>query len=261
LVGNVSIYPASLPHGAVKALGQMWLIANVATHPEYRGRGIARRLMEASIESIRMRSRSKPAVAVLQVEENNTAARRLYESLGFSTERIWNHWRRSSMARVPQLPADPNIHITHRRRSEWQAEYALAERVRPQSMGGVGWLRPTFSGLFRQTLRGRINNLLNLRSMEHLVIRSPDQNDVRAALWIENGLAASSIQLTLMTDPDYMGLYDSALISYAVRRFGLRSPLSIEHPSDEQVTSALLARYHFNIQRAFVNMRWEEKAH
>ncbi len=262
LVGNVSVYPASLPRGAARIFGSTWMIANVATHPDYRGRGIARRLMEASLDSIRkraalMRGGNPRAVAILQVEEKNTPARQLYETLGFRTERTWNHWKRSSMSRVMMPRQDSRIYISRRRRSEWRGEFELAQRIRPAERGGIGWLRPTFPGLFTASLWSLLSDLANLRSVEHLVIRSEDERAVLAALWIENALAASSIQLTLMVDPDYTGLYDDALISYAVRRFGASSPLTIEHPADETVTNALLARYHFHVQRTFVNMRWE----
>ena len=39
LVGNVSVYPASYP----KELGETWILANVAVHPDYQRRGIAAR--------------------------------------------------------------------------------------------------------------------------------------------------------------------------------------------------------------------------
>ena len=51
LVGNVSVYPADWP----SQLGRAWIIANVAVHPAYQRRGIARRLMQASLEMIQRR--------------------------------------------------------------------------------------------------------------------------------------------------------------------------------------------------------------
>ncbi len=257
LIGNVSIYPATLPPGGHQWYGtSAWLIANVATHPDYRGRGVARRLMQTSLDSIQARNRGKRPLALLQVEERNHAARSLYERFGFRSERIWTHWRRSSMTRTPSVPADPRFYITQRRRGEWHAEYALALRARPPERGGVNWLRPTFLGLFKPSLMRAINNFTNLRSVEHLVVRS-EHEQLRGALWIESAIAASSLQLTLLIDPDYAGVYDDALIAYAARRFGSRSALTIEHPADDEVTNVLLARYHFQKQRSFVNMRWD----
>ncbi len=68
-----------------------WLIANVAVHPSHRRRGIARRLMEATILHVHERG---GGLVVLDVRRENAPAYRLYESLGFAfreetTERRW----------------------------------------------------------------------------------------------------------------------------------------------------------------------------
>jgi ribosomal protein S18 acetylase RimI-like enzyme len=246
LVGNVSIYPANRHHEPA------WIIANVAVQPEFRGRGIARQLMLASMEAIR--SRKSPAAAILQVEENNVPARNLYDSLGFVTEGTWRQWRRSSSARIPPPLDNSQVYITKRRRGEWQAEYALAKRVRPY---GLGWQRPLHHGLFRRSIMTTFNDLINMRSVERLVVHSEDEQEIRAALWIERAFAASSTQLMLMVDPDYAGLYDEALINLAVRRFSGHTPLTLEHPTDDTVASTILDRYQFHVQRTLVHMRWD----
>lgn len=252
LAGNVSIYPASRHASG----GQVWTIANVAVHPDYRGRGIARQLMLASMEAIRSRrgARGSPAAAILQVEENNAPARRLYDSMGFVTEGIWRQWRRSSSARIPPPLDNAPVYITKRRRGEWQSEYALAQRIRPY---GLGWQRPLYKGLFRRSILSSLNDMINMRAVERLVIHSEDEREIRAGMWIERAIAASSIQLMLMVDPDYQGLYDEALINLATRRFSGHTPLTLEHPADDAVASAILERYHFHVQRTLVHMRWE----
>jgi ribosomal-protein-alanine N-acetyltransferase len=55
-------------------------INNVAVHPEFRRRGIARRLLEHVLEAADRRGAPR---ATLEVRESNDAARRLYEGLGF----------------------------------------------------------------------------------------------------------------------------------------------------------------------------------
>ena len=247
LVGNVSIYPADIP----ARLGKTWIIANVATHPDYRGRGIARQLMMASMETIRARGHR----AILQVDYMNELAQGLYERLGFVHERAWTHWRRSSALRVPP-PLATTYRINRRRDEEWRAEYALASQVRPAANGGVGWQRPLHEGLFRPSWLKALNNMLSFRSLERLVIRSQDERELSASLWVEGAFASSTTQLTLMVAPEYAGLYDEALLNSAVRRFGARSPLSIEHPADDDLIRPLLLRYGFHPQRTHVHMRW-----
>jgi len=249
IVGNVSVYPANWP----ASLGNAWIIANVAVHPDYRGQGIARRLMEACLNMIRERGGT---TAVLQVDRENSIARRLYQRLGMTTERTWTHWRRSPSGRIPPPAPNGNVHITRRRRGDWRAEYALAEIVRPAHQGGVGWMRPLHPGLFRTSLISLISDWMSLRSFERLAIYDEAERRIDASLWIESAFAASSVQLTLMVHPDYQGLYDEALINLAVRRYGARQPLTIEHPEDEMATGALLQQYGFRPVRTLVHMRW-----
>lgn len=55
-------------------------IVNVAVHPGFRRRGVARRLLAAVFEAARDRGMT---IATLEVRFHNTAAITLYESLGF----------------------------------------------------------------------------------------------------------------------------------------------------------------------------------
>lgn len=247
LVGNVSIYPADIP----ARLGKTWIIANVAVHPDYRGRGIARLLMEKALEVIHQR-RDK---AILQVDASNLIARGLYERLGFAHDGAWSQWRRSSTLRIPP-PSSADVYITRRRDEEWRAEYELAARVRPQTMGGVGWQRPLHEGLFRPSWLKTLNNALNFRSLERLIIRGEDQR-LRSSLWVEMAFGMSAAQLTLMTDPDYVGLDDEALMNLAIRRFAKRSPLTIEHPIEDEAARLLFIRGGFQLQRSLIHMRWD----
>jgi ribosomal protein S18 acetylase RimI-like enzyme len=247
LVGNVSIYPADTP----TRLGKTWIIANVATHPDYRGRGIARQLMQASMESIRERGHR----ALLQVDYTNQVAQGLYERLGFVYERAFTHWRRSSTLRAPPALTSP-LRIHRRRDDEWQAEYALAASVRPKERGGVGWQRPLHEGLFRPSWLKALNDTLNFRSQERLVIRTEDERKLCASLWVESAFATSSTQLTMLVDTEYAGLHDELLLNSAVRRFGTRNPLTLEHPADDDVLRTLLLRYGFHPQRTHIHMRW-----
>ncbi len=56
-------------------------ILNIATHPSYRRRGLARRIME---EIIATAAEKGTAFITLEVRESNRGAEKLYESLGFT---------------------------------------------------------------------------------------------------------------------------------------------------------------------------------
>ncbi len=248
LVGNVSTYPAA----GIGFDGKTWVIVNVATHPSYQRRGIAEHLMRASLEMIAQRGGEH---VLLQVDADNAVAQRLYERLGFVAERAWTTWRRGgAYTTPPPFEREPRLHITRRRPDEWAAEYRLAEQVRPDHLGGLGWLRPLHERHFRSSLWQGFRDWISFRRCERLIIRSADGSDILASMWVETSLNHST-HLTLMVQPDYEGSYDEALINTVVRRYG-SGALSLEHPSAAAATSAVLRRYQFVVRREVVHMRW-----
>jgi [ribosomal protein S18]-alanine N-acetyltransferase len=56
-------------------------VNNLASHPEYRGKGIGRSLMEAAVDEAMLRG---AAFVLLEVRATNEAAQALYRKLGFS---------------------------------------------------------------------------------------------------------------------------------------------------------------------------------
>ncbi len=72
VIGNISIRRAAYSGG--------WIIGNVAVRADRRGEGIGRALMETALESAARRGGTWVG---LEVQEENQAARRLYEGLGF----------------------------------------------------------------------------------------------------------------------------------------------------------------------------------
>ena len=193
LVGNVSVYPANYPAG----LGETWILANVAVHPDYQRRGIARELMRASLEMMRRRGAAR---VILQVNYQNEAALRLYERQGFMYERAWQVWRRSGFLRAP-LSSNRGLPVRRLRQSDWQAEYALAQAARPNSRGGLGWLKPVQRAAFNESLWRRLRNLVALNSVEKMVIRDQESDAILASCWVEGALGFGNIRAWLFADP------------------------------------------------------------
>lgn len=67
-------------YAACWAVYEQGELGNIAVAPEYRGRGIAKRLMDAVIEDMRERGVRE---LFLEVRVTNEVARRLYERYGF----------------------------------------------------------------------------------------------------------------------------------------------------------------------------------
>jgi len=248
VIGNVSVYPASLPSGKRNA----WIIANVGVHPTYQGQGIARKMMIASLEMIAKRGAQ---TAILQVDIDNPKAIHLYESMGFVKERAFTTWRRSSLTPVPpQSTEETPVFITRRRQSEWEAEYALASATRPEARGGLGWLRPLHPSLFVSAWWKALGDWLTMQGVERLIIRSEDESEILASAWLENSLGAFHTRMTLLTHPNYPQMI-APLLGNVVRRFRTTS-LEIEHPADDVPTNEALRHFRFLPERTVYQMHW-----
>ena len=246
LVGNVSIYPADYP----KDMGDVWILANVAVHPNHQRRGIASRLVDASLDMIRRRGGKR---VILQVNYDNEMALRLYERRGFRYERAWQIWRRSGFMGAPAIDAG-SYRASRLGSGDWRAEYELAEAARPNALGGLGWLKPLHIDDFRIPLRRRLVNLFSLNSLEKHVIRDAGDS-ILASCWQESAVGGGGARLRFFGAPmaDQEALA-SALIGAIVARQPASS-ITIEHPRDETATIKVLKRLHFKLQRELWHMR------
>ena len=249
LVGNVSVYPSGYP----KDMRPAWILANIGVHPAYQRRGIAGELVDAAVGMIAKR---RGRQVILQVNRDNDAALRLYERRGFIYERTWRNWQRSGFIKGPAAE-DRGFHIARLRPNEWKAEYALAQAARPNSRGGLGWLKPVHESYFRVRPWKRLLNLLSLNHRERLVIRDNASDQIVASCWLESLVSSSTIRLRLFTSPaiDHHQ-FAEALLCHALNRFP-RSTIMIEHPGDDSTVSDLLTRYQFKVKRDLWHMRLE----
>lgn len=176
IVGSVMVQPQGLER-------RKWYISAVATHPDYRRKGIARRLMESAIEHIRQRGGE---LALLSVRADNEPACLLYRRLGFihfdsitqlklKTMPLFGHIEHfDSSASRPSFKEivahmDRAIYLApgYRLRpmglGEWRARYELAKEATPpevQSFNPISeqeyrvtlWMR--LWGPFLDLLRG-----------------------------------------------------------------------------------------------------------
>ncbi len=72
----------ALAYGGMLCVLDEGQITNIATHPDYRRRGLARQVVRALLDEARARGL---VTVTLEVRESNEAAIALYESLGFVT--------------------------------------------------------------------------------------------------------------------------------------------------------------------------------
>ena len=136
VVGNVSLIPFS------SSKKKIFLIANVATHPDHRRQGIARQLTEAAIR----RARERHANSVwLQVRDDNLGAIQLYKEIGFIERARRTTWQVVAGTRMQSsLPA--GLQITAPNVRDWSIRSAWFARAYPSELD---WYRPQTWNLFQ----------------------------------------------------------------------------------------------------------------
>ncbi len=109
-----------------------YFVSNLAVHPDYRRRGIARRLMEAVVE--RAERRKAPWVA-LEVRRDNRAAKGLYEELGFMEVDAWTEMR---LVETVDFVLREGPAVRELAPAEWREGYRLWKEALPQETAFLG---------------------------------------------------------------------------------------------------------------------------
>jgi hypothetical protein len=115
IVGNLSLVPFF-------NWGQrIYMIANVAVHPDYRRRGIARRLGEVALEHVQ---RHGVQSVWLQVRDDNPAAFHLYQTMDFEVRARRTTWLLESRLGRGNRPLNtiPEVRVLLRRSRHWSRQ-------------------------------------------------------------------------------------------------------------------------------------------
>lgn len=198
------------------------LIANVATHPAYRRRGIARLLTENALQQIRERGETE---AWLHVREDNPAAIQLYQSLGFE-ERS----RRTSWLWEPQygfLPKVNNerIRITHRQASDWPLQSRWLDEAYPPE---ITWNLSLDKNRLKPNFWKDLWHWLNGGEALHL---SAYRNEVLAGVISWQPTSAYADMLWLAADRQDEEEVVAVLLPAAGRRLRNGRPLTVNYPA------------------------------
>lgn len=120
-----------------------WFIANVTVLPAYRRRGIARKLVEATLQELRDR---KAKVAFLDVVVGNDPAFKLYQEMGFEAFTTSSEYHYQKDIPIASLPLPDGYELKLLSRFDWQTRFALAKRITPEH---VTRYEPVIEGRFR----------------------------------------------------------------------------------------------------------------
>lgn len=245
VIGNVTL----LPTGS-KA---RFLVANVAVHPDFRRRGIARLLMATVHEEVARRNGEQ---ILLQVDYDNRAALDLYHSLGYEFCGSMTAWRTSvSRVRDLRLEQDEGRYQAWVRKLEgrrWKEAYLLDNSVLAPELH---WPDPLASDHYKQGLWRRFSDMINGRFRYSWM--TLDKNKRMSGLASISGEWGRSHELTLRVHPDWQSKLDGSLLQrliHALRRTPRRNVQMI-HPADDDAVSELLLDANFRRHRTLSHMR------
>jgi ribosomal protein S18 acetylase RimI-like enzyme len=244
IVGNVTIQ--QVDNGGLR-----WRISNVAVATEHRGRGIARTLM---VEALREIARRGGAWAILQVRDDNPAARGLYDRLGFTVVTSDGIW---SLTMSPGFEALPEVTVPLRplRASAWRQRYELARAIQtPLEV----WAEPVRTEQFRVDgllqLGETLGRITGIWRVERWVAWTGDE---LAGLVETRAGPFSPFALRFLVRPEARGALESGLIAQGLRRLIKmgRGPVEVEHKAGHVEGIAALEAAGFQPRRVLVTMR------
>lgn len=241
IVGNVTLLPAQTP--------RRFLVANVAVHPDFRRRGIARGLMQAVLEAVEQRHGQ---TVLLQVVKDNHQAVNLYRSLGFMTVGSMTEWF-TSAARLRELPLlDNRVEIQPLRRQAWQEAYQLdLSCLHPD----LNWPDPLQMDMYKVGWWQWLGNVLNGRQQETWTTSSSSgQLTGLATIASEWGRVH---RLSVRVRPAWRGQVERPLIAKLLRRLRHlpRRNVRIDHPDQDGNMNQLLEEANFTARRTLTHMR------
>lgn len=238
IVGNASLIP-------FRERGRrIYLIANIATHPNHRRRGIARILTRRAMQY----GWDKKASALwLHVRDDNPGAIHLYEELGFREIARRTTWIAKPDPRLPK--PDSDIQIVPRQPRFWSQQQDWLRRLHPDVLGWYGSLNIN-------SLRPGLMNWLYLLFVDMNIKQwaAVRGEQLLATLsWVPRGGRAESLVAATGKGSDPEAL--TSLLIHARGALTGQSRLSLEYPAGE-MTEAFLAAG-FSERRTLLWMRAE----
>jgi ribosomal protein S18 acetylase RimI-like enzyme len=219
IIGNASLVP--FRHKGKR----IHLIANVATHPDHRRKGIARVLTEQAMQHARQHGTDE---LWLHVREDNPGAVKMYSDLGFVERARRTTWRKRKNGEFSRSESTPSLlTVTKRHPQFWPQQAAWLKRLHPEELswyrslnwnslkpGLWGWLYRVFVDFDLQQWAVQKNGRL-----EGVLAWIPTTR--HSSLWLACDQNADSESITL-------------LLRKAHQDLNYRKNWSLEHPAGLQ---------------------------
>jgi GNAT superfamily N-acetyltransferase len=216
IVGNLSLIQLQ------KGWRRVYLIANVAVHPDFRRHGIARKLTQHALEHL---AQQRETEVWLQVRDDNPPAIDLYRSLGFKDQATRTTWRiRPADFKAGLVTAQAGLSVRRRQRGDWEMQRDELAEAYPQALR---WNLPVNFDRFKPGLYQTIVNFMEGALIKHWAV-SVDGICQGMVTWQKSNSYANSLWLAF---PDGR---DAALLpfglEYVMHHVSRHHPLSLDFP-------------------------------
>jgi len=204
-----------------------WEVAMVATHPDYRRRGLARKLVTAAIQHVKELGGE---LCVLEVLDENEPAYSLYRSLGFihfdSLTRQKLGYCKLSEIPLVTLPEEYEIRNCDRSKKSNQARYDLDQRVSPKDVQDFHPVDKSkyFKPLLIRMIRPIAMRIIKTKYLSWLIHHGDDiVGHVSVSPSREEG---TPHRIEMMIDPEHSRILSEPLLTHCLET--LRQNTSIE---------------------------------
>ena len=224
IIGNASLIP-------FRDQGKrVYLVANVATHPDYRRQGIGRALTDRVMRL----ARDKNASAIwLHVRDDNPGAIKLYQDLGFQEVTRRTTWQASPEHRLSH--PDSDIEILPRNPRFWPLQQDWLRRLYPKELS---WYQSWNTNVLRPGLWNWFYLLfIDFNVRQWAAVR---KNELLATLsWMPQGGRSESL-FAATGSTGVSGEALTSLLIHARRTITYPPSLTLDYPADE-LTDAIRA--------------------
>jgi ribosomal protein S18 acetylase RimI-like enzyme len=200
VVGNLTLIPVLVRDH------WRYLIVNVAVHPDYRRRGIARQLTVKGLEHIRNHGASS---AWLQVRNDNQGAIDLYKSLGFQERAVRTIWNSNNSQ--PLKDSVPDLTILPRKDQEWALHHTWLRHCYPPE---VSWHLPISFNKFKPTVLNKVEFFFSDIAPKHWTCHYRG-SPIGFLTWEPTHQSADMLWLALNPErPELMGMAANGLLRF-----------------------------------------------
>jgi ribosomal protein S18 acetylase RimI-like enzyme len=242
VIGNLTLIP-------FRYQGKwIYMIANVAVHPEFRRFGIGRKLTQKALEHIREHNASS---AWLQVRDDNPVAQQLYLSLGFQEHAQRTTWHYDPPVTTPTMtPLPGEIRIQARKKIDWLLQRTWLVENYPED---VAWNFPFYVERFSPSIWESILRLINEKKIKHWAAHS--NADLIGAVTWEPGNFYQDV-LWVATSPTWEDLALKWLLPHVITSVQNQHTLVANYPAGRAIQAFQNAGFHIHNTLVWMEVRF-----